>query len=93
MLLSLNERTTGKDIKEEVLICVNAHQPHLRDPIGIVTDVALSIIGKNSAAVTLILRHVEALNECPSSERKIFICHFFCIWKTFSHKFWICPTP
>ena len=64
-------------MKEDVLKCVNAHQLNLRNLIGIATDAALSMIGKNSGAVTLILRHIEALKECPSSEREMFICDHF----------------
>ena len=52
---SLKERTTGKDIKEGVLKCVNAYQLNLRNLIGIATDGARSMIEKNSGAVTLIL--------------------------------------
>ena len=56
---------------------MNAHQLNLRNLIGIGTDAAPSMIGKNSGTVTLILSRVEALKECPSSEREMFIRHCF----------------
>ena len=72
-VIGLKDRTTGKG----VIKYVKNHQLDLKNLISVATEGALSIIGKYSAAVTLILRDMGALKECPSSEREMFKCHCF----------------
>ena len=65
------------DIKDAVIKCMENHQLDLKNFIGIATDGAPSMIGKNVGAVTLILRHIEALEGCSSSGKEMFLCHCF----------------
>ena len=74
-LVSLNDTTTGRDIKEAVINCMQAHQINLKNLIGIATDGAPAMVGKNVGAVNLILGHKETLEKTNYFE--IFICHCF----------------
>lgn len=73
-LISLKNTTTGKDIKEAVISCMEAHEIDMKKLIGIATDGAPSMVGKNVGAVNLILGHVEALRK-NSKCFDIFIFH------------------
>ena len=74
-VVSLKNTTTGRDIKDAVIKCMEDHQLDLKNLIGIATDGAPSMIGKNVGAVTLILRHIEPLEGCSSSGKEMFLCH------------------
>ena len=76
-VVSLKNTTTGRDIKDAVIKCMEDYQLHLKNLIGIATDGAPSMIGKNVGSVTLILRHIEALEGCSSSGKEMFLCHCF----------------
>ena len=76
-VVSLKGRAIGKNIKEDAIKCMKDYQLDLKNLIGIVTDGPPSMTGKNSGAATLIRKNMEALKECPSSGRKMFICHCF----------------
>nr|XP_022904403.1 general transcription factor II-I repeat domain-containing protein 2-like [Onthophagus taurus]XP_022904404.1 general transcription factor II-I repeat domain-containing protein 2-like [Onthophagus taurus] len=75
-LVSLKDTTTGKDIKDAVLKCAEDRQLDLKKLIGITTDGAPSMIGKNIGAVTLICKHIESLGQ-NTSFLDLFICHCF----------------
>ena len=76
-LVSLKDITSGNDIKDAVIKCVQQdHQLDLKNLIGIVTDGAPSMIGKNIGAVTLICKHIDDMRQ-GSNCFDLFICHRF----------------
>lgn len=75
-LVSLKDTTTGQDIKDAVLKCMEYRKLDLKKLIGITTDGAPSMIGKNEGAITLIRNHIESLGE-NSKFLDLFICHCF----------------
>ena len=76
-IASLKDRTTGKDIKEVVIKCAEDRQLDLKSLIGIATDEAPLMIGKNIGAAILLPRYLEDLRNCSSAEDGMFICHCF----------------
>ena len=74
-LVSMKDATTGIDIKEAVINCAEVHQIDLKNLIGITTDGAPSMVGKNNGAVNLIMEHIKAMRQC--SDFEMFICHCF----------------
>ena len=76
-VVSLKNTTTDRDIKDDVIKCMEDYQLNLKNLIGIATDGAPSMIRKNVGAVTLILRHTETLEECSSSGKEMLLCHCF----------------
>ncbi|XP_055371840.1 general transcription factor II-I repeat domain-containing protein 2-like [Condylostylus longicornis] len=65
---SLKDTTTGRDIKEAVINCMQVHQIDLKNLIGIATDGAPAMVRKNVGAVNLILGHKETLQKTNSFE-------------------------
>ena len=90
-VVSLKNTTTGRDIRDAVIKCMEDHQLDLKNLIGIATDGAPSMIGKNVGALTLILRHIEALEGCSSSGKETFLCHCFLHLKNLCAQVLICP--
>lgn len=74
--VSLNGTTTGRDIKDAVINCAQSRQIDLKNLVGITTDGAPSLVGKNVGAVTLIFDHIKALGK-SSNDFEMFICHCF----------------
>jgi len=75
-LVSLKDTTTGNDIKDAVIKCVQDHKLDLKNLIGIVTDGAPAMIGKNVGAVTLICKQIDDMGQ-SSNYFDLFICHCF----------------
>jgi len=74
-LASLKNTTTGRDIKEAVFKCMEDHQLDIKKLIGITTDGAPSMVGKNIGAVNLIRRHLEEFGVNPHvNDMFIFNC-------------------
>ena len=75
-VISLKDTTTGKNIKEAVVKCTHDYGLSLANLIGITTDGAASMIGKNIGAVKLILDHRDVMEQSSKSS-ELFICHCF----------------
>ncbi|GFX03595.1 hypothetical protein TNCV_2111671, partial [Trichonephila clavipes] len=75
-LVSLKGTTTGRDIKDAVINCARSRQIDLKNLVGIATDGALSMVGKNVGAVSLIFDHTNTLGN-SSNDFEMLICHCF----------------
>lgn len=75
-LVSMKGTTTGRDIKDAVINCTQSRQIDLKNLVGITTDGAPSMVGKNVGAVTLIFDHIKGLGKI-SNDFEMFICHCF----------------
>ncbi|GFY56442.1 hypothetical protein TNIN_425531 [Trichonephila inaurata madagascariensis] len=76
-LVSLKGTTTGRDIKDAVIHCTQRRQIDLKSLVGIATDGAPSMVGKNvGGAVSLILDHTKALGN-SSNDFEMLICLVF----------------
>ena len=76
-VIDLTERTTGSNVRDAVVKCVEDHGLDMKNSIGIATDGAPSMVGRNARAVTLILSHIDSLKEGLSATDEMFICHCF----------------
>ena len=76
-VIGLKEGTTGSNVKDAVVKCAEDHGLDLKNLIGIATDGAPSMVGRNAGAVTLILSHIDSLKEGSSATDEMFICHCF----------------
>ncbi|GFS78743.1 general transcription factor II-I repeat domain-containing protein 2A [Trichonephila clavipes] len=75
-LVSLKGAATGRDIKDAVINCAQSLQIDLKTLVGIATDGAPSMVGKNIGAVSLIFLHTKALGN-SSNDFETLICHCF----------------
>ena len=75
--IGLKERTTGSNVKDAVVKCAEDHALDLKNLIGIATDGAPSMVGRNAGAVSLILSHIDSLKEGSNATDEMFICHCF----------------
>ena len=76
-VIGLKERTTGSNVKDAIVKCAEDHGLDLKNLIGIATDSAPLIVGRNTGAVTLILSHIDSLKKGSSATDEMFICHCF----------------
>ena len=76
-VIGLKERTTGSKVKDAVVKCAEDHGLDLKNLIGIATDGAPSMVGRNAGALTLILSYIDSLKEGSSATDEMFICHCF----------------
>ena len=76
-VIGLKERTTGSNVKDAVVRCSEDHGFDLKNLVGIATDGAASMVGRNAGAATLILSHIDSLKEGSSVTGEMFICHCF----------------
>ena len=76
-VIGLKEKTTGSNVKNTVVKCAKDHGLDLKNLIGIATDGAPSMVGRNAGAVTLILSHIDSLKEGSSATGEMIICHYF----------------
>ena len=76
-VIGLKERTTGSTVKDAVVKCAEDHGLGLKNLIGIATDGAPSMVGRNAGAVALILSHIDSLKGGSSATDEMFICHCF----------------
>ncbi|GFR33810.1 hypothetical protein TNCT_303911 [Trichonephila clavata] len=72
-LVNLKSTTTGSDIKDAVINCVQNPQIDLKNLVGIATDGTSSMVEKNVGAVTLIFDHIKALRN-SSNDFEMLIC-------------------
>ncbi|GFU71185.1 hypothetical protein TNCV_871471 [Trichonephila clavipes] len=71
-LVSLKGTTIGGDIKDAVINCSQSRQIDLKILVGIATDRAPSVVGKNVGANTLIFNHIKALG-ISSNDFELFL--------------------
>ena len=76
-VIGLKERTTGSKVKDAVVKCAEDHGLDLKNLIGIATDGAPSMVGRNAGALTLILSYIDSLKKGSSATDEMFICHCF----------------
>ena len=76
-VIGLKEKTTCSNVKDAIVKCAEDHGLDLKNLIGIATDGAPLMVGRNAGAVTLILSHIDSLKEGSSATDEMFICHCF----------------
>ena len=76
-VIGLKETTTGSNVKDAVVKGAEDLGLDLKNLIGIATDGAPSMVGRNAGAVALILSHIGSLKEGSSATDEMFICHCF----------------